>query len=193
MIGWLALATTVLALGVLAACGDDGSGAGGGSGGGEATSSGTGGVPGPEDAVKTRFATFAAEGFTQVSRDPRETQHGNAATVLIWVSNDQVPDYKEIDPADDADTANPFPVGTMIVKQHLGEDGAPLGGATVLAKQAAGYAPETGDWLWARFGNDGALAESGPSGDVDYCIGCHQSNDLPRTDWLRGVDADNQL
>jgi hypothetical protein len=176
---------------LLGGCGDD-AGGGSGGGGGEGGSTATGGTE-PIDAVQARFASFTTEGFTQVSRDPIETQHGNAPRVAIWVSDGELASYRAIDPADTAATAGPFPVGTMIVKQNLAEDGTPLGGATVLAKQADGFAPDTGNWLWARFGDSGAVGESGASGEVDYCIDCHASNELQDTDWLKGVALDNRL
>ncbi|MBL8739450.1 MAG: cytochrome P460 family protein, partial [Myxococcales bacterium] len=98
--------------------------------------------------------------------------------------------YKAIDP-DSADaTADPFPEGAMIVKQNLDAAGEPTGAATVMAKQAAGFNPDAGDWYWGRFEEDGSLAQGGV---VDFCIDCHASNGLSATDWVNGVPPGNQL
>jgi hypothetical protein len=31
-----------------------------------------------------------------------------------------------------------------------------------------------------------------PSPVVGYCVACHEGNDLPRTDWLCGVEVENR-
>jgi len=173
-----------LALGLLAGCGDSGGAGGGGEGGG---AGGTGETP--ESVVIDRFATFRDADFTRVSQEGATSQHGNAELVHIWVSDDAVAAYKAIDPDDPAATAEPFPEGTMIVKQHLDAAGEPTGSATVMSKQSAGFNPDAGDWFWARFDDGGAFAQGGV---VSFCIDCHASNGLQATDWLNGVPADNQ-
>lgn len=186
----------------LTACGDD-SGGGGGSGGdgstsgastttaSTATTSATGGGAGfGEDDVVEAFATFSTEGFTRITDGTLPTQHQIADSVAIWVRDAAVPQYLEIDPTDPEDTTTPFPEGTIIVKQNYDEAGDATGAATVLAKMAPGFAPESGDWWWGRFGADGELAESGVIG---YCVSCHEGNGLPRTDWVKGVAAESRL
>jgi Cytochrome P460 len=191
----------VLAFAVVG-CGDDESA---GSGGGDSATSGastttasgstgsegSGGAPGfSEEDVVTAFASFTTEGFTRITDGTSPTQHGVADSVAIWVSTAAVDQYLDIDPSDEADTTPPFPEGTIIVKQNYDAGGDATGAATVLAKMEAGFAPDTGDWWWGRFGEDGALAESGVIG---YCVSCHEGNGLPRTDWVQGVAADDRL
>lgn len=193
----------VVLLPAAVACGDDEtSGSGGGDGattGSQASTSsaastgsqGAGGDAGfTEGDVVEAFATFSTEGFTRITDGTSPTQHGVADSVAIWVSSAAVDQYLDIDPSDEADTTLPFPEGTIIVKQNYDAVGAATGAATVLAKMEAGFAPETGDWWWGRFGEDGSLAESGVIG---YCVSCHEGNGLPRTDWVQGVTEEDRL
>ena len=101
-----------------------------------------------------------------------------------------VDQYLLIDPTNPDATSEPFPEGTILVKQNYDAAGAATGAATVLAKMAPGFSPDAGDWWWGRFNEDGDLAESGAIG---YCIACHQGNDLPKTDWLKGTAPENRL
>jgi len=190
----------------LTACGDD-SGGGGGAGGdgsttgasatssaaGTSDTTGAGASSFGEEDVARAFQTLETAGFTRITDGTLPTQHGVADSVAIWVTNAAVPQYREIDPTDADDTSEPFPEGTIIVKQNYAEDGSTPGSATVMAKMAPGFAAETSDWWWGRFKDDGTLAESGGAGDVDYCISCHEGNGLPRTDWLQGVAEESRL
>lgn len=167
-------------------------GCGGDDGGGDAASSGGGaGTAGfGEDDVVAAFSTFTDVGFTRISEEPTATQHGLTPKVVIWVANSAVDPYKDIDPDDETDMAEPFPVGTIIVKQNVDDQGAADGAATVLAKFDAGFNAAAADWWWGRFDDAGALVESGAIG---YCISCHEGNGLQRTDYLQGVRKSNQL
>jgi hypothetical protein len=76
--------------------------------------------------------------------------------------------------------------GRAIVKRSYG-DGATregiiaapaenLANVTVMFQREAGYAPEHGDWFWAMFTPDGAVAEMGGmavAGRVEMCTACH--------------------
>ncbi|MEQ9495652.1 MAG: hypothetical protein RIT81_02310 [Deltaproteobacteria bacterium] len=69
--------------------------------------------------------------------------------------------------------------GSIIVKRnHLTEDPASLVAITVM-QRVDGFAPDRGDWFWAKFTPAGALDtnEAGVplAGRVDGCTGCHAS------------------
>ena len=67
------------------------------------------------------------------------------------------------------------PDGSIVVKDNLNA-ARELVAITVMAK-VEGYAPETGDWFWARYAPDGTVQAAGA---IASCIVCHQgvaSND----------------
>ena len=175
---------------LLVACGDDtgSGGAGGGSGG----SGGAGGeVPGFTEAeVVTAFESFTASGFTRVTMDAAMSQHAASDLVIVWVNDEALDQYLAIDPADTEATSDPFPVGTILVKQGANADGEPDGAATVMAKFDEGFNAEAGDWWWGRFSTAGELAESGA---VGFCISCHDGNGFARNDYVAGTPIENRL
>lgn len=66
--------------------------------------------------------------------------------------------------------AQPFPVGAIVLKEEYADDTCQdLDGFTVMRKEAAGYAPGSGDWSWQRVSAD---LEVEPIDEV-RCIGCH--------------------
>ena len=60
------------------------------------------------------------------------------------------------------------PNGSIIVKENYTAD-RELTGYTVMAK-VEGFAPQTGNWFWARYAPDGAAQAAGAVGS---CISCH--------------------
>lgn len=60
------------------------------------------------------------------------------------------------------------PYGSIVVKHNL-DAGQELVGYTVMAK-VEGYAPDTGEWFWARYEPDGSVYAAGA---VQSCISCH--------------------
>ena len=60
------------------------------------------------------------------------------------------------------------PNGSVIVKENHTAD-RDLTGFTVMAK-VEGFAPESGNWFWAKYGPDGTIQAEGA---VDSCITCH--------------------
>lgn len=135
------------------------------------------------DAVVARIVEYDA--WEKINAEPRESQHGLAETVNMWVESDYADLYRGIDPTlESSDTV--FPEGAILLKEHLDGDGMPVG-MTVMVKAAAGYDPDFGDWWWARANLDGSLEETGK---VDFCHTCHE----PRadTDFAYGVPLDNR-
>lgn len=81
------------------------------------------------------------------------------------------PTLREAIPAEDRTAPN----GSIIVKENFTAD-RDLREITVMAK-VEGVAPETNDWFWARYTNDGEVEAEG---SVGRCISCHtgmRSND----------------
>ena len=64
--------------------------------------------------------------------------------------------------------AGPMPSGAMVVKQNHAPDST-LAATTVMYK-FEGYAPDAGDWFWAKYGPEGAVQAAG---HVDSCLQCH--------------------
>jgi mono/diheme cytochrome c family protein len=72
-------------------------------------------------------------------------------------------------------TPGELPEGAILVKENYNAD-EELTAVTVMEKRP-GYAPEYGDWFWARYAPDGMVQASG---QVASCLACHgavRSND----------------
>lgn len=81
------------------------------------------------------------------------------------------PGLREALPIDD----NTVPDGSIIVKENYSSEET-LTALTVMAK-VRGFAPNTGDWFWARYTPEGAVQAEGMVGS---CVSCHvgmQDND----------------
>ncbi|MEZ4728468.1 MAG: c-type cytochrome [Caldilineaceae bacterium] len=92
-------------------------------------------------------------------------------------------------PALDALEAQPgeMPNSAIIIKENYLPDET-LVSVTVMEKRA-GYAPDYGDWYWARYGPDGAVQGSG---QIASCLGCHgavRSNDYIFTFVVAPIDV----
>jgi hypothetical protein len=79
---------------------------------------------------------------------------------------------------------------TLIKRNYGGQDEAMLGAVTVM-KKIAGYAPDTGDWFYAKFLPDGTpdMTPDGTAmvGQVGGCTSCHAGAD--GDDYLFSFDA----
>ncbi|MEZ4340431.1 MAG: cytochrome P460 family protein [Sandaracinaceae bacterium] len=136
-----------------------------------------------EASITARLADFDTSGeFTQINAAPFASEHA-ANTVSVWVSNEGLETYLGVDPTDETDTVDAFPTGTMIVKEMFDEAGTRVA-FTVMVKGAEGGVPATADWWWGRYDAAGVVQESG---GIGYCIDCHESNGLARTDWVGGI------
>lgn len=62
----------------------------------------------------------------------------------------------------------PLASGSMVIKENYAPDST-LAAITVMYKHE-GYAPEAGDWFWAKYGPEGDVQAAG---HVDSCIQCH--------------------
>jgi hypothetical protein len=127
--------------------------------------------------------------YTRVNRTPFRSQtHGNRM-VDVHVNSIGAASYAE-------PTAK-IPVGTVVVKTSVDDQGRP-GPLFVMEKRAAGYNPEHDDWHFAihwaeptgpwkkRFG--GPIYWRTPSTKADYCADCHDG--LERG--LGGVPAESR-
>lgn len=80
--------------------------------------------------------------------------------------------------------------GTLVIKRNYGPEGVTvdqvlgnreehLAAVTVMFRRADGYAPETGNWFWAKYLPDGSLDrapnDAPMAGMVQGCISCHAS------------------
>jgi hypothetical protein len=124
---------------------------------------------GPELWARCRALTPAED----QAREAAAKAHGPHAeyTIVVRVSPDAEAAFRE---------GRPLPVGAMVVKEKYTDRLAsgPLHGYAVMAKRAAGFFPDGGDWEYAfvalapdRKVSRGRLAE---------CAGCHAS--------VRGAD-----
>lgn len=93
--------------------------------------------------------------------------------------------------------------GTLVIKRNYGPEGvtvdqvlgdreAHLSAVTVMFRRSDGYAPDTGDWFWAKYLPDGTLDQAANevpmAGKVQGCINCHSSAE--GDDYLFTTDAD---
>ncbi len=70
-----------------------------------------------------------------------------------------------------------LPNGSMIVKENFGPDGTTLMAVTIMYR-SEGFAPEHGDWYWAKYDADGQVSRMNGmaiAGKVNMCIECHAS------------------
>ncbi|MBC8072487.1 MAG: cytochrome P460 family protein [Deltaproteobacteria bacterium] len=136
----------------------------------------------PDEVVERAMAY--ADDFIRINAESRDSQHGLADTVDIWVAPAIADLYRSLDP----DATGPlveFPDGAMIVKAHLDASGT-AAGYTLMAKGDP-ESPSDG-WWWARIDASGVLKENG---DVAFCVGCHES--VADEGWVYGVPLDNRL
>lgn len=73
----------------------------------------------------------------------------------------------------------PYPVGATLVKLEYELPGCKpeeFRGYTVLRKEPAGYAPDTGDWRWQAVDPDFEVVADGV---IPRCVGCHRVHCKP--------------
>ena len=93
--------------------------------------------------------------------------------------------------------------GTLVVKRNYGPEGVTvdevlgnrgehLTAVTVMFRRDDGYAPETGNWFWAKYLPDGSLDQApngaAMAGEVQGCIACHTG--AGGGDFIFTTDAD---
>ncbi len=72
-----------------------------------------------------------------------------------------------------------LPHGSLLIKENYDASGKTLMAVTVMYR-AKGFAAESGDWYWAKYGPDGTVAAMNGmriAGNVKMCVECHQSAD----------------
>jgi hypothetical protein len=82
--------------------------------------------------------------------------------------------------------------GALIIKRNygpqgvtkndvIGNPGEHLAAVTIMFRRAEGYAPDAGNWFWAKYQPDGSLDQTPDgvslAGKAAGCIGCHASAD----------------
>ena len=70
-----------------------------------------------------------------------------------------------------------FRTGSILVKENYDATGKKLMAVTVMYR-AEGFAPQTGNWYWAKYDSSGRVSVMNNmrvSGRVGMCIDCHQS------------------
>ena len=89
--------------------------------------------------------------------------------------------YEDPDEPDNLPQYQPYPVGTVMLKENfLAEGGKPTQATTVTAmiKQPPGYAPEAGDWEYLQFDAAGRIIVAGRGDDPAIhalCADCHHN------------------
>lgn len=67
----------------------------------------------------------------------------------------------------------------VTVDQVLGQPGDHLAAITIMFRREQGYAPDSGNWFWAKYLADGSLDQTPDgtpiAGTAQGCIGCHAS------------------
>lgn len=149
-----------------------------------AADSSTGAAPFDEAEVIALGGMYTSE-LVKINVDPFGSAHGLADTVNVYVNAEAEAAFRSLDPQAPAEVD--LPEGTLIVKEHL-DDEQVYDGYLMMYRGPDGYAPQTGDWFWARIDASGTAQETGPSGRVDFCINCH----VPAPSFVFGVEADNQ-
>jgi hypothetical protein len=65
-----------------------------------------------------------------------------------------------------------FPVGAVVLKPEYADEACTdVVGYTVMRKEAAGFAPASGDWHWQEVSADGKVTMDG---QAPRCVGCHR-------------------
>jgi len=70
-----------------------------------------------------------------------------------------------------------LPYGSILVKENFDRTGEKLLAITVMYR-AKGYAPDDGDWYWAKYDAGGAVSTMKGmrvAGRVNMCVECHKS------------------
>jgi hypothetical protein len=125
--------------------------------------------------------------FQRANARPFATaQHQGNPNVNVWTNDLATDPYRSLSAGFATDPE--FPVGSMIVKEMLDDDGAPSI-LTVMAKQSAGFDPDHRDWWYGRLAVDGSPTSGNFVGKVSFCIACHAGAGSGR--YVFGVDAGN--
>ncbi|MEN8822645.1 MAG: cytochrome P460 family protein [Abyssibacter sp.] len=96
--------------------------------------------------------------------------------------------YEDPDEPDNLPRYQPYPVGTVVLKENfLAEGGKPTQATTVTAmiKQSPGYAPQAGDWEYLQFDAAGRIIVAGRGDDPAIralCADCH--NNMAERDYI---------
>lgn len=92
--------------------------------------------------------------------------------------------------------------GALVIKRNYGPEGVTvdqvlgsreehLAAVTIMFRRSEGYAPDSGDWFWAKYLPDGTLDQTpggAPmAGKVQGCISCHSGAE--GDDYLFTTDA----
>jgi hypothetical protein len=138
--------------------------------GGETKAAAEGFAPGWKGWARINDAPFVSKG------------HGGTAFVVNVYVN-------ELGAAAYRGRKGPYPVGTVIVKEHFAnKDGTPgdLGPLMSMEKRPAGYNPEAGDWEYTKARPDGIVETRGKE---SMCSGCHAdaAASNPDADHVYGV------
>ncbi len=76
-----------------------------------------------------------------------------------------------------AGRSSELPTGSILIKENFDATGTELMAITVMYR-STGYAPESGDWYWAKYEPSGAVSTMNNmrvGGRVNMCIDCHTS------------------
>lgn len=143
----------------------------------------SGGAAFDEAAVLARAMAYETD-LVRINAMSLASAHGLAETVDMWVTPEIADLYRSLDP----DAAGPLvelPDGAILVKTHKDAAGA-VAGYTIMAN--GDPTSTSGGWWWARVTATGEPAETG---QVGFCIGCHQA--VEAEGWVYGVPLDNRL
>lgn len=96
------------------------------------------------------------------------------------------------------DISEPFPEGTLFVKENFDADGNPVDVLNVMMKFEPGYNPEGNDWFFAAITREGVIIENlvgqGIAGNgvaVEFCRDCHEQNGA-NSDYVIGLLPEQQ-
>lgn len=144
---------------------------------------------GPSDEALAAGLWAAMDGYTswnQIStwegiQPSHDGTHG--AYVQIWADDDALAALE---------AGEPVPDGAILVKEGYSDvDGTPTGTLTaprVTAMQKIeGYAPDDGDWFWARYFGDTGEIDS-IAGQSSACTGCHSADPDADYVWFDDVE-----
>lgn len=120
--------------------------------------------------------SFRGASFTQVNRDPYQSNLDLQHRVNMFVSNQAAAAYMAVSP-DSSEAGAPFPVGGIVVREAVDDSGAPAL-LTIMAKQPPGYFPGSGDFFFGVTDLDGNPVSdaNGPEwGPLEECAMCHRT------------------